>query len=155
MARARWRSVRREGGGLAIRPERPWDGWGASLITSTIMPQVRISNVRELAHGETRKYTFERTGELREGFLLRYGDTFVAYLNECRHWRVDLDAGEGRFFSAKLNRIYCRTHGACYVPLTGECDFGPCAGERLEQFDVHLEGEDAIVNIPELGHARK
>jgi nitrite reductase/ring-hydroxylating ferredoxin subunit len=57
----------------------------------------------------------------------------------------DLDMGTGRFWSAKVERIYCMTHGACFRPHDGICDAGPCVGEALERFAVRLDGEDALV----------
>jgi nitrite reductase/ring-hydroxylating ferredoxin subunit len=65
----------------------------------------------------------------------------------------DLDMGTGEFWSRKLGRIYCRTHGACYEPRTGVCDRGPCVGKALEKLQVERQGPDAVVSIPPLGAA--
>ena len=113
--------------------------------------QVTVAGAGLLAHGEAQTFRFERDGETLEGFVMRLrGDEFdgvVAYRNRCAHVGFDLDMGTGRFWSAKLSRIYCMTHGACFRPTDGVCDAGPCLGEALEKFEAHLQGDDAIIKI--------
>lgn len=106
-----------------------------------------------LQHGESLVFRFAgEDGETEEGFVLRYCDgpidRLVAYRNHCPHIGTDLDMGRRRFFSRKVSRIYCNTHGARFLPLTGECDFGPCVGLRLDAYEVRQDGDDALVTIP-------
>ncbi len=112
--------------------------------------QIRLSGVTELAHGQARKFAFEREGQHQEGFILRIESGFVAYHNRCPHWGVDLDMGEGRFYSALTDRIFCASHGALFIPRSGYCDAGPCAGESLERFEVELDGDDARITIADV-----
>jgi nitrite reductase/ring-hydroxylating ferredoxin subunit len=110
--------------------------------------EVRVADVAELALGEARKFAFERDGEQQEGFVLRHASGLFAYHNRCPHWQVDLDMGEGRFYSAVVDRIFCSSHGALFEPTTGYCDAGPCVGEALERFELRVEGTAAVVTIP-------
>ncbi len=66
-----------------------------------------------------------------EGFVLRFGGKFFAYLNECRHLPLSLDGGSGLFFSDKRKHLLCVHHGAMYQPDTGLCIDGPCVGQKL------------------------
>lgn len=109
--------------------------------------ELRVVGAGALEHGAALKFWFERGDETVEGFVLRVQDEWVAYRNQCRHWTVDLDHGEGRFWSEKLRRIYCRTHGALFRPEDGFCDGGPCQGQSLEKFELRMDGEDAIVTV--------
>jgi len=109
--------------------------------------QLRVTGVEALAHGEALKFEFEREGEQREGFVLRYGDALFAYHNRCPHWGVDLDMGEGRFYSGLTERIFCSSHGALFEIETGYCEAGPCVGQHLEQFGLRREGDAAIIEI--------
>jgi nitrite reductase/ring-hydroxylating ferredoxin subunit len=118
-----------------------------------IEQRIVVADVASLAHGQARAFTFaERDGEGR-GFVLALRDgqaadmELVAYRNRCAHVSFDLDMGTGAFWSAKLGRIYCLTHGACYEPRTGICDRGPCVGRGLEKFAVERQGADAVVLI--------
>jgi nitrite reductase/ring-hydroxylating ferredoxin subunit len=104
-----------------------------------------------LSDGDAIGFEFERGGERLLGFVLAHGGAWVAYLNKCPHWGVDLDFGEGRFYVQKVDRIVCRNHGALFVPSTGYCDSGPCAMDSLQKFEIEMEAEDAIVVIPDTG----
>ncbi len=108
---------------------------------------VRIPGGATLAPGTSRTFTFERGGSTLEGFLLHHQSGFFAYANVCPHWSVDLDLGFGDFYAADLDRIVCKNHGALFMPQTGECTAGPCAGMSLERFEVTLEGDDAVVDV--------
>lgn len=112
--------------------------------------EVRVQDVAKLAPGEARKFSFEREGEPQQGFVLRHATGLVAYHNRCPHWGVDLDRGEGRFYSELTDRIFCSSHGALFVPSSGYCDAGPCAGDSLERFGLRLDGADAVVTIADL-----
>lgn len=109
--------------------------------------RVRVEGVAALGEGQARTFAYTQDGELREGFVLRLGGRLRAYRNRCPHLGVDLDMGTGEFYSARLGRIYCRTHGATFEPATGVCDAGPCLGLGLERFDVIEEGADAVVEV--------
>ncbi len=114
--------------------------------------RVRITGLAALAHGAAQKFEFERDGERREGFVLRFGTELFAYHNRCPHWGVDLDMGDGRFFSSLTNRIFCSSHGALFVPSTGYCELGPCVGSSLEAFGLELDddGDGAWVTIADV-----
>jgi nitrite reductase/ring-hydroxylating ferredoxin subunit len=111
---------------------------------------VRVPGGAALAPGESKAFTFERGSTTLEAFLLHHASGFYAYANVCPHWSVDLDLGFGDFYAADLDRIVCKNHGALFIPQTGECSAGPCAGMFLERFEVTLEGDDAIVEVTAL-----
>jgi len=111
---------------------------------------VRVPGANLLAHGEAQTFSFRRGSRAEQGFVLRRGDQLVAYANRCPHWGVELDLGDARFYARDIDRIYCTSHGALFLPLTGECDAGPCAGERLESLALRVEGADVVVTIPQL-----
>lgn len=118
--------------------------------------RILVPDVASLAHGQARTFTFDDGEHEGRGFVLvlrweggaGQEPELVAYRNRCAHVAFDLDMGTGEFWSAKLGRIYCRTHGACYEPRSGICDRGPCVGRGLERFEVERQGEDAVVLVP-------
>ncbi len=111
---------------------------------------IRLPGVAALAVGDSRAFPFERSGQKLEGFILRHSLGFFAYVNVCPHWFVNLDLGFGDFYAADIDRIFCRNHGALFLPTTGECTAGPCAGLFLESLPVALEGDDAVVTVENL-----
>jgi len=109
---------------------------------------VRVPIVPALGEGEARTFSFQRGAQPEQGFVLRLGKTFVAYVNRCPHWGVELDLGDARFYAGDIDRIYCTNHGALFLPSTGECEAGPCAGGRLESLPLRPDGPDLVVTIP-------
>jgi nitrite reductase/ring-hydroxylating ferredoxin subunit len=112
---------------------------------------LRIAGARHLRVGESQVFEFEHEGQRLEGFLLCHGLGLFAYLNRCPHWSVDLDLGDGRFYAADVDRIYCKNHGALFRVPDGVCDHGPCLGRTLELFAVELDGDDVWVRFPGAG----
>jgi nitrite reductase/ring-hydroxylating ferredoxin subunit len=122
--------------------------------------RIVVADVAGLAHGQARAFVFDDGEHEGRGFVLMLREAaeggepgpeveeLVAYRNRCAHVAFDLDMGTGEFWSGKLQRIYCRTHGACYEPRTGICDRGPCVGKALEKLAVERQGQDAVVSIP-------
>lgn len=110
--------------------------------------RIRVAGVSTLGHGEARSFFFRRDGDDGAGFVLRVGEALVAFENRCPHWMVDLDMGEGRFFSRRAQRIVCQNHGALFDPQTGVCEVGPCVGQALERFALEVDGDVAWVEVP-------
>jgi nitrite reductase/ring-hydroxylating ferredoxin subunit len=111
------------------------------------MREVRVSGAALLSEGETLTFPVEVGKNQREGFLIRYSGQLLAFLNECPHWSVELDLGDGHFFDAELQRVYCKNHGALFVLPSGECETGPCLGRSLVRYETRVDGEDAVVSL--------
>lgn len=78
-------------------------------------------------------------------YLVVLHDTGVcAYLNRCPHLAIPLEWQENQFLDADTGLIRCSTHGALFLPATGECVSGPCSGDALTPIAIKQEG-DAIL----------
>jgi nitrite reductase/ring-hydroxylating ferredoxin subunit len=76
-------------------------------------------------------------GRPREAIvLLDDHDELRAYLNECRHLPIPLDAGSRQFLVA--GELQCSTHGARYRLRDGMCVSGPCRGAALASLPVEV-----------------
>jgi nitrite reductase/ring-hydroxylating ferredoxin subunit len=82
------------------------------------------------------------------GFVVRYGGKAFGYLNRCAHIPVELDWNQGEFFESSGLYIMCATHGAIYMPESGQCVGGPCRGGKLRQIAVS-EHDDNIYWQPD------
>ena len=115
------------------------------------MPDVRVIGAAQLKDGETQTFSIPENDQSahrkQEAFVLRRKDCWLAYLNECPHWAVELDLGDGHFFDVVLDRIYCKNHGALFVLPSGDCETGPCLGRALTQYPARLDGEDVVVSL--------
>ncbi len=111
--------------------------------------RMRLEGASELPEGKSVVFSFLRRGYSVEGFLLHHGSGFSAYLNQCQHWPIPLDYGDGDFYQSDIHRIRCKSHGATYEPESGICDGGPCHRARLIRYAVEIDGRDIWVQLTE------
>jgi nitrite reductase/ring-hydroxylating ferredoxin subunit len=111
---------------------------------------ISVPGVGALAEGESATFEFDRHGGREQGFVLVHRTGLVAFANRCPHWNVDLDLGDAHFYDPADDRIFCKNHGATFIPESGLCDFGPCGGAYLERFEVERQGQDAQVRVRRL-----
>jgi nitrite reductase/ring-hydroxylating ferredoxin subunit len=86
-------------------------------------------------------------GQTCRAFAVRFEGGVHAYLNRCTHVAMELDWQPNQFFDDTGQWLLCSTHGAAYLPATGECAGGPCKGglvkircsERGQQVYWHTE----------------
>ena len=76
-------------------------------------------------------------------FVVRFDGAVYAYINRCAHVPVEMDWTDGAFFDYSKLYLICSTHGAMYLPHTGECVAGPCTGRWL--MPVAVEERDGQV----------
>jgi nitrite reductase/ring-hydroxylating ferredoxin subunit len=109
--------------------------------------RIELPEANKLDIGQTMTFSYRRQGDVEQGFVLRLESGFVAFANRCPHWNIDLDVGDSRFYDPRVQRIYCRNHGATFLPADGLCDAGPCKGMSLESFQVSSMENAVIVEI--------
>ena len=109
---------------------------------------VTVAHVGELRPGETKKFLFQCGGLELEGFVLNWAGQHHAYVNRCRHVPMSLDWVENQFFTEDGRFVQCATHGAYYLPDTGECVAGPPCGRRLHRIPLRVEGDRILGDCP-------
>ncbi len=108
-----------------------------------------VARLGELAPGTTKKFVFHIGGQEIEAFVLNFGGALHAYVNRCCHIPLSLDWVENQFFTEEGDYVLCSTHGACYLPDTGECVAGPPCGKYLTRVPLEVEGDQVIAELPE------
>jgi nitrite reductase/ring-hydroxylating ferredoxin subunit len=111
--------------------------------------RVVVGRAEEIAPGTTKKFLFVQRGQEIEGFVLHRNGEFHAYLNRCRHVPMTMDWVENQFFTEDGEYIMCATHGACYVPETGECVEGPPFGKFLIRVPLEFHDGEIVAVMPE------
>lgn len=81
--------------------------------------------------GKGMRFELQYRGETAPAFVIRYRGRVYAYLNRCAHIPVEMDWQPGVFFDLSGLYLLCATHGAMYLPETGQCISGRCAGKGL------------------------
>lgn len=65
-------------------------------------------------------------------FAVRQGQQVFVYENRCPHRGISLEWVPDQFLDSSGRLIQCATHGALFLPETGECVSGPCPGTFLK-----------------------
>ena len=81
-------------------------------------------------------------GQTCRAFAIRYQGLPHAYLNRCTHVAMEMDYQPDRFFDDTGHWLLCATHGAAYLPHTGQCAGGPCRGGLVK---IALSERDGVV----------
>ena len=115
------------------------------MMAPMTMPIARLS---ELEPGRTKKFILECDGREIEGFVLNVAGAVHAYVNRCRHVPMGLDWVENQFFTEDGHYLQCATHGAYYLPDTGECVAGPPCGKSLVRVPITIEGDVILGGCP-------
>lgn len=80
-------------------------------------------------------------------FVIRYQGRVHGYVNRCPHLGIELDWRAGEFFDDSGLYLLCATHGALFLPGSGECVAGPCRGARLAPVEVVEEQGLVYLNL--------
>lgn len=64
-------------------------------------------------------------------FAVRQGERVFVYENRCPHRGIPLEWVADQFLDSSGRLIQCATHGALFLPESGECIAGPCTGAYL------------------------
>lgn len=110
--------------------------------------KVLVEGTNTLELGKARVFRFRRGRLELEGFVLQADSGLVAFVNECPHWHVDLDLGDGEFWDDSAGKILCKNHGALFDAETGICELGPCVGLALERLEFERDGDGVCVEVP-------
>jgi nitrite reductase/ring-hydroxylating ferredoxin subunit len=108
-----------------------------------------IARHDELAPGTTKKFLLQRDGQELEGFLVNAGGVLHAWVNRCRHVPMSLDWVDNQFFTADGRFLQCATHGAYYLPDTGECVAGPPCGKALHRVPITVADGVVVAEWPD------
>jgi nitrite reductase/ring-hydroxylating ferredoxin subunit len=119
----------------------------ASRTVRSVMA-VLVARTDEVTPGRSKKFLVRAGGQEVEAFLVNVGGAFHAYVNRCRHVPMGLDWVENQFFTADGQYVQCATHGAYYVPETGECIAGPPCGKSLQRVPLRVEDGAILADDP-------
>src|SRR5690554_2832830 len=104
----------------------------STTITSNTGPLCRLD---ELADPGSKG--FELQG--RKLLAVRQGQQVYVYQNRCPHRGIPLEWVPNQFLDHSGRLIQCASHGALFLPETGECVAGPCSGDRLLPLPCRIE----------------
>lgn len=100
---------------------------------------IKVGSAASLKMKGAAKFSVKKRGFAYQGMVIYFDGHFYGYWNRCKHVPLPLDWGDGDFFADDGKLLICRNHGALYLPGTGECVAGPCAGQSLDALEVKVE----------------
>ena len=80
--------------------------------------------------------------------VVRESQSFFVYHNRCPHLGVPLDWMPDDFMDPESGLLRCATHGALFLPETGECVVGPCLGQFLTRIPFSLNQNQITIDSP-------
>jgi nitrite reductase/ring-hydroxylating ferredoxin subunit len=86
------------------------------------------------------------------GILVRRGAVVHAYANVCPHKNHPLNLAADDFLMAMPGGgqlLRCASHGALFVPESGLCVVGPCAGRQLRRLECRVAEGVVLVRSPD------
>ena len=75
----------------------------------------------------------------RQLFAVRQGPQVFVYANRCPHRGIPLEWVQDQFLDSSGRLIQCASHGALFLPESGECVAGPCSGASLTPIACRIE----------------
>ncbi len=105
--------------------------------------RVALCNSKDLQNASVAvSFDVQYAGLVCRAFAIRFEGGVHAYLNRCTHVAMELDWQPNQFFDDTGQWLLCSTHGAAYLPSTGECGGGPCTGGLVK---INLTESDGVV----------
>jgi nitrite reductase/ring-hydroxylating ferredoxin subunit len=102
-----------------------------------------LCNSRDLVEGgRAVPFDINYSGQTCRAFAVRYQGLPHAYLNRCTHVAMELDWQPNQIFDESGQWLLCASHGAAYLPDTGQCAGGPCNGGLVK---ITLSENDGVV----------
>lgn len=108
-----------------------------------------LCRVDEIIEGQARGFDPDQCGK-DSVFALKHRGEVSVFRNSCPHLDVRMEYRKDRFLSADGQMIVCYAHGARFLPVTGECVYGPCLGQFLEALAWHEEGGLLVLDSVQL-----
>jgi nitrite reductase/ring-hydroxylating ferredoxin subunit len=112
--------------------------------------RIVVARVGEVEPGRTKKFFLCAGDREEECFVVNHNGTYYAYVNRCCHVPMTLDWIDNQFMTDDKQFILCATHGACYLPDTGECVLGPPLGQVLARVPLTIEGDEIVAHWREV-----
>ncbi|WP_244884527.1 Rieske (2Fe-2S) protein [Marinagarivorans algicola] len=77
--------------------------------------------------------------------VVRQAHIFTAFINRCPHLHIPLEWQAHHFLDPDTELLRCSTHGALFIPSSGECVSGPCAGDTLQSVNIQRIADTLVL----------
>ncbi len=98
------------------------------------MNGIRLCRADEITDPGSRGFVFNGLNLL----AVNINGCLRLYLNRCPHAGIPLEWVADAFLDDSRTLIQCANHGALFLPESGLCVAGPCAGQSLQPYPFDL-----------------
>jgi nitrite reductase/ring-hydroxylating ferredoxin subunit len=98
----------------------------------------KLIGVEDLPEHGGKSIEFRNGEHLTQIFIQKFGDYIKVFENRCPHAGTPLNLFGDNFLDIEGRYLICRTHGAKFDPLSGECISGPCKKQFLREVAVKI-----------------
>jgi len=108
---------------------------------------ISIGSAENFPPEQSRSFSCGFNGVTIEGFVVRQGTAFFAYLNRCPHTGAPLNWNPDQFLTLTGELIQCSLHGALFEIADGKCIAGPCMGGSLTAIPLRVEAGEILIDL--------
>ncbi|NIJ32878.1 Rieske 2Fe-2S domain-containing protein [Sphingomonas oligoaromativorans] len=105
---------------------------------------VTLCPLDAIADGKARNFVLQMRAGRFHGFVVRKGEAVHGYVDRCPHAGLPLAQTLDDYLTPDGGLIACSWHGALFRIEGGACVGGPCVGQALAAWPVHVR-DGAIV----------
>ena len=102
-----------------------------------------LCRVDELARTGARSIVLGEDPDTLDVLVVQTAHGRRAFINSCPHQFIPLETFPDWVFTEDRRHLVCSGHAALFVPETGLCVEGPCAGDSLQSLGI-VEQDGAI-----------
>lgn len=106
------------------------------------MPSTFLCKTSDLDKFGSKGLSIKIKRKMHDIFIVKQGDDFFAYYNECPHRLAQLEWNADDFLTEDKQHIICAMHGALFTIKKGDCISGPCSGESLKPIAIRIQGDE-------------
>lgn len=111
-------------------------------------PGVVLGPVGAIRDGRARGYVLQMRAGRFHGFVVRRAGRCFGYVDSCPHFGLPLAKTLDDYLLQDGSLIVCGWHTALFEVESGICIGGPCVGQRLTPWPVHVT-EDGLTTLGE------
>lgn len=100
---------------------------------------VQLCRVEDIAEGRARNFVLQMRDGRFHGFVVRSNGAVFGYVDRCPHAGVPLAQILDHYLTPDGALIACSWHGALFTIEDGNCVGGPCSGQKLTAWAIHID----------------
>jgi len=102
---------------------------------------VTLCRLDDIEANKARNFVLQMRAGRFHGFVVRKGDAAYGYVDRCPHTGVPLAQVLDDYLTPDASVIVCSWHGALFTIAAGACVGGPCIGQTLGAWPVHVDDD--------------